>query len=81
MIKLLIVMGLLSVGLGEDRSDPIVCYGMGCVRGRRFEGNLKAFEGFFGIPYVKQPVGELRLRVSLRSFWNFEEKIVFLIFD
>ncbi|KAG5667419.1 hypothetical protein PVAND_015400 [Polypedilum vanderplanki] len=64
MIKLLIVMFLcgISVALNDDQSDPVVCYSMGCVRGKNYVGNIKPYEGFFGIPYVKQPVGDLRLK-------------------
>lgn len=44
--------------------DPVVCFGMGCVRGKSFKGYNKEFEGFLGIPFAAPPVGELRLRVS-----------------
>lgn len=48
----------------NDENHPVVCYGENCVMGKRVKGNLKEFEGFFGIPFAKPPVGELRLRVS-----------------
>lgn len=48
----------------SDEDHPVVCYGGNCVRGKMMKGNLKAFEGFYGIPFAKPPVGELRLKVS-----------------
>ena len=47
----------------SEVDHPVVCYGDGCVKGKLMKGNLKEFEGFFGIPFAKAPVGELRLKV------------------
>lgn len=47
-----------------NEENPVVCYKDGCVRGKSYVGYLKPFEGFFGIPFAKPPVGDLRLRVS-----------------
>jgi hypothetical protein len=47
-----------------DKTDPVVCFGSGCVRGKTVAGNLKAFDAFLGIPYAKKPINELRLKVS-----------------
>lgn len=50
--------------VADKASEPVVCFESGCVKGKTFEGNLKPFEAFLGIPYAKKPVNELRLRVS-----------------
>lgn len=62
LILLLVVAGVSAIK--ADDTDPLVCLERGCVRGKNFEGNLKEFEGFLGIPFAKPPVGELRLKVS-----------------
>jgi hypothetical protein len=43
--------------------DPVVCFKNGCVRGKSFTGNLKPFEGFFGIPFALPPTNDLRFKV------------------
>lgn len=70
-VKIILVICLVFVSVRgnptaarNDENHPVVCYGENCVKGIRMKGNLKEFEGFYGIPFAKPPIGELRLRVS-----------------
>lgn len=59
-------------------ADPVVCLEKEmCVRGKKFKGNLKEFEGFLGIPYAQKPVNELRLKVRYNLNCTTERKQIF----
>jgi carboxylesterase type B len=69
MLKLFFVIVVVrgNCAFSVDKTDPVVCLEKGCVRGKIFEGHLKQFEGFLGIPYAQPPINELRLKVSLKN--------------
>lgn len=48
-----------------DDINPVVCFESGCVKGK----DVDNYDVFFGIPYAKPPINDLRLRVS---FFNFK---------
>ncbi|CRK92375.1 CLUMA_CG005926, isoform A [Clunio marinus] len=62
MWKIIFLVVVIEVCVISCEEDPIVCIDNGCIRGKSFKGNQKAFEGFLGIPYAKPPTNELRLK-------------------
>lgn len=52
---------VISCCLADDNDvNPVVCFESGCVQGKSIDN----YDVFFGIPYAKPPINDLRLRVS-----------------
>lgn len=62
---LICVVSLLMVSCCfADDINPVVCFESGCVKGKSVDN----YEVFFGIPYAKPPINDLRLRVSCNCY-------------